>query len=439
MKIPMAERRILVKNHARLYQRACRQEKTRILDQFVKATGYNRVYAARRLRGHGKRQHLGQGVVAQGEAAGCFRRGREREYGPELVAPLVKIWENLDYVCGKRLVQGLPGALESLERHGEIELEEEERRKLLKMSAATMDRLLCEKRAEYVLKSRSGTKPGTLLKSQIPIRTFSEWDEGKPGFVEMDLVAHDGGSSQGDYLQTLDVTDIHTGWSEQQAVLNKAQTWVFEGFLRIRSRLPFPLLGIDSDNGGEFINHHLMEYCQREKLTFTRSRPYRKNDNCFVEQKNYSIVRRAVGHGRYVGKKAVEQLNALYALIRLRTNFFLPSMKLLEKRRIGSRVRKKYDEPKTPYQRVLESARVNVSVKKALREEYADLNLAELNRKIRAAQTAIDRLACQNRIALRTFPKSSLGIHQQKEGRPFPPEPSIAFLGERRMAPAEKG
>ena len=439
MKIPMEERRILVKNHAREYQRARRQEKTRILDQFVKATGYNRVYAARRLRGHGKRRHLGKGVVVQGEAAGCFRRGREREYGPELVAPLAKIWENLDYLCGKRLVEGLPGALKSLERHGEIELEEEERSKLLKMSAATIDRLLSERRSEYVLKGRSGTKPGTLLKTQIPIRTFAEWDEGQPGFVEMDLVAHDGGSSQGDYLQTLDVTDIHTGWSEQQAVLNKAQTWVFEGFMKIRSRLPFPLLGIDSDNGGEFINHHLVEYCQREKLTFTRSRPYRKNDNCFVEQKNYSIVRRAVGHGRYVGTKTLENLNELYALIRLRTNFFLPSMKLLEKQRVGSRVRKKYDEPKTPYQRVLESALVKKSVKKALREQYESVNLAELNRRIGTVQNAVERLACRDRVALGTPPQSPLGNHQQKEGRPFPPEPSIACLGKRRMAPAEKG
>lgn len=439
MKIAMEERRVLVKTQAGEYQRAGRKEKTRILDRFVRATGYNRVYAARRLRGHGKRRHLGRGVVAQGEAAGCFKRGRGREYGPELAPPLVKLWESLDYVCGKRLVEGLPGALKSLERHGEIELEEEERRKLLKMSAATMDRLLSEKRAEYALKSRSGTKPGTLLKAQIPIRTFAEWDEEKPGFVEMDLVSHEGGSRQGDFIQTLDVTDIHTGWSEQQAVLNKAQTWVFEGFLEIRSRLPFPLLGIDSDNGGEFINHHLMEYCRQEELTFTRSRPYRKNDNCFVEQKNYSIVRRAVGHGRYVGKKAVEKLNELYALIRLRTNFFLPSMKLLEKQRVGSRVRKKYDTPKTPYQRVLETTSVQASVKKALRQQYRDLNLADLRRRIWTAQQALDRLASQNRIALRSIPKNSLGIHQQKEGRPFPPEPSAACLGERRMAPAEKG
>jgi hypothetical protein len=435
----MEERRILVKTHSRSYQRAEKKEKTVMLNQFVEATGYDRTYAARALRTHGKRRHLGKGVVAQADAAGVFKRGRGREYGLELTEPLAKIWENLDYLCGKRLVEGLPGALESLERHGEIELGEEEREKLLRMSASTIDRLLLPERQKYDLKGRSGTKPGTLLKSQIPIRTFSEWDEEKPGFVEIDLVAHEGGTSSGDFTQTLDVTDVHTGWSEQAAVLNKALTWVFEALLEIRSRLPFPLLGIDSDNGGEFINHHLMEYCEQEGITFTRSRPHRKNDNCFVEQKNYSIVRRGVGYNRYVGEQAVESLNQLYALLRLRTNFFLPSMKLKEKQRIGSRVRKKYDAPKTPYQRVLESPGIKKEIKKALREQYRNLNLAELNRRIRKAQGALDRLACRNQGSRATPEKRSLGIHQQKEGRPFPPEPSIARSVERRMAPAEKG
>ncbi len=439
MKIPMQERRILIKNHARGYQRAGRKEKTVILNQFVEVTGYNRVHAARVLRNHGTRRRLGRGVVAQADAAGVFKRGRGREYGPELVEPLSQIWENLDYLCGKRLAQGLPGALESLERHGEIELDKEAREKLLKMSASTIDRLLREERAKYVLKGRSGTKPGTLLKSQIPIRTYSEWDEEKPGFVEIDLVAHEGGSSSGDFTQTLDVTDICTGWSEQAGVLNKAQKWVFEALLEIRSRLPFPLLGIDSDNGGEFINHHLLAYCEEEGLTFTRSRPHRKNDNCFVEQKNYSIVRRAVGYSRYEGTKAVGSLNRLYALLRLRTNFFLPSMKLVEKQRIGSQVHKKYDNPKTPYQRVLESPEIAENVKNGLREQYRDLNLAELNRRIRKAQGVLDRQACRPRRFRGTQENSSLGIHQQKEGRPFPPEPSIACLGERRMAPAGKG
>lgn len=439
MKIQMAERRILIKNYAKQYQQGGKREKTVLLNQFVEATGYNRVHAARRLRIHGNRRHLGKGVVVQADAAGCFKRGRGREYGSELIEPLVKIWENLDYLCGKRFVQGMPGALESLERYGEIELDEEARRKLLRMSASTMDRLLKPERERYKIRGRSGTKPGTLLRSQIPIRTFSEWDEEKAGFVEIDLVGHDGGSTSGDYTQTLDVTDIHTGWSEQAAVLNKAQIWVFEALLAIRGRLPFPLLGIDSDNGGEFINSHLMKYCQSERITFTRSRPHRKNDNCFVEQKNYSIVRRAVGYSRYEGKKAVESLNQLYAWIRLRTNFFLPSMKLMEKQRIGSRVRKKYHAPKTPFQRVLESIGVDEQTKETLREQYRELNLAELNRKIRKAQEVLDRKACRNRRLRKPQENDSLGNHQQKKGRPLPPAPSAGRSNERRMAPAEKG
>jgi hypothetical protein len=439
MKIPMEERRILVKHEAKGYQRSGKKEKTAILDRFVAATGYDRVYAARVLRTHGKCVRLKGSAVAQADATGRFKRGRGRVYGPELLAPLKTIWETLDYVCGKRLKPGLPSVLEALERHGEIELDKEARSKLLKMSASTMDRLLRQERAKHVLKGRSGTKPGTLLKSQIPIRTFSDWDEEKPGFVEIDLVAHEGGTSSGDFTQTLDVTDVHTGWSEQVAVLNKAQIWVFEALLEIRERLPFPLLGIDSDNGGEFINHHLMEYCQQEEITFTRSRPHRKNDNCFVEQKNYSIVRRAVGYARYEGRKAQASLNRLYELLRLRTNFFLPSMKLKEKQRVGSRVQKKYHDPKTPYERVLESPTIQESVKKELRKRYLELNPEDLRRRIAKTQEELDRLASEKRRWKKPPENKSLGIHQQKKDRPSPPEPSAAGRGERRMAPAEKG
>ena len=190
---------------------------------------------------------------------------------------------------------------------------------------------------------------------------------GRPGFVEMDLVAHEGGRAQGDYLQTLDLTDVATGWIELEAVLNKAQVWVFEALQRIRQRLPFPLLGVDSDNGAEFINHHMRAYCENEKITFTRSRPYRKNDNCFVEQKNYSVVRRFAGYDRYQGAENLRRLNELYRWVRLYVNFFMPSQKLREKGREGSRVWKRYDPAKTPYQRVLDSTEVSAQRKRRLR------------------------------------------------------------------------
>ena len=236
------------------------------------------------------------------------------------------------------------------------------------------------------LKSRSGTKPGTLLKHQVPIRTFCEWDESKPGFIEIDLVSHSGGDEQGDFCQTLSATDVCSGWTETEAVQNKAQVWVFEGLTRIRARLPFALLGIDSDNGSEFINKHLVAYCEREGISFTRSRPYRKNDNCFVEQKNYTVVRKTVGYMRHDSSKELEILNRLYCYLRLYNNYFLPSMKLSQKTRIGSKVVKRYEEPKTPYQRLLESPSIDRRVKQRLRVEYDKLNPAQLKREIMCLQ-----------------------------------------------------
>ena len=246
--------------------------------------------------------------------------------------------------------------------------------------------MLAPEKKKLSLKGRSRTKPGTLLRNQIPVRTFADWQEDRPGFVEVDLVVHEGGRARGDYAQTLDLTDVATGWVELAAVLNKAQVWVFEAFERIRQQLPFPLLGLDSDNGTEFINHHMKRYCDQEKITFTRSRPYRKNDNCFVEQKNYSVVRRLVGYDRYQGEQDVARLNELYRWVRLYVNFFLPSQKLQQKIREGSRVYKRYDRAQTPYQRVLESEAVSDEHKGKLRAQYQRWNPAELHRQIRRLQ-----------------------------------------------------
>lgn len=232
-----------------------------------------------------------------------------------------------------------------------------------------------------------------MLKHQIPIRTFAQWDEKKPGFVEIDLVGHDGGDPSGEFAYTLNVTDVATGWTESQAVKNKAQCWVFEALIDIRQRLPFALLGIDSDNGGEFINNHLYRYCKAEKITFTRARSSRKNDNCFVEQKNYSVVRRAVGYMRHDTPEEVAILNELYGYLRLYNNFFQPVMKLLEKIKIGSKVRKKYDKAQTPYQRVLASPDVPQTVKQQLRSQYRTLNPADLKRKIESLQSRLLKIA----------------------------------------------
>ena len=237
-----------------------------------------------------------------------------------------------------------------------------------------------------------------MLKSMIPVRTFSEWSDKKPGFAEIDLVGHEGGDGSGEFLYTLDITDVATGWTETQAVRNKARQWVFEALKDIRERLPFPLLGIDSDNGGEFINDHLFNYCRDEKITFTRARSYRKNDNCFVEQKNYSVVRRAVGYARYDTPEQQAVINALYMELRLYTNFFQPSMKRIGTIKDGSKRIKKYDKALTPYRRVMGSKDVSVSDKARLKALYRNLNPAELKRRITKLQQNLLRLCSQKQI-----------------------------------------
>jgi hypothetical protein len=265
----------------------------------------------------------------------------------------------------------------------------EVRRKLLRVSAATIDRMLATERYRLRVRGRQGTKPGSILKRQIPIRTFAEWDEARPGFCEMDLVAHDGGDAVGDFCQTLDLTCVATGWTECRAVKNKAQRWCFEALVDIEASLPFLLLGLDSDNGSEFINDQLFRYCAERRITFTRSRPYRKNDNCFVEQKNWPVVRQNVGYARYDTPEELKALNELYAHLRLYVNFFQPQMKLVSKTRRGAKVIKRFDKARTPYRRVLASPQVSEEVKCALTRTYLELNPAELKRQITACQSRL--------------------------------------------------
>jgi len=269
-------------------------------------------------------------------------------YGSEVLEPLKRVWATLDAPCGKRLHAVMAETVEALERHGELALTPSERSQLLRMSAATMDRRLAPERRRLRVKGRSGTKPGSLLKSKIAIRTFAEWDDARPGFCEVDLVAIDGGTASGEFCQTLDLTCVATGWTEPRAVPTKAQRHVFEALKDIERSLPFPLLGLDSDNGSEFINGNLYDYCSERKITFTRSRPYRKNDNCFVEQKNWTVVRQQVGYARYDPPGELKVLNELYSHLRLYVNFFLPQARLTEKIREGATVRRRHDTPGPP-------------------------------------------------------------------------------------------
>jgi hypothetical protein len=386
MRLTMKARQEVTRATAGQYRGASKKEKGQILDQFIATTGYSRWYARLVLRHEGRRLQTDKQTIVVVERKLSTKSKRARCYDEKVQTALVRVWRLMDYICGKRLQPMLPELLTVLERHNEFRCDRETRAKLLRISAASIDRLLRTERRKYELRGRAGTKPGTLLKKQIPIRTFAEWDEQCPGFVEIDLVAHDGGLAAGDYCQTLDLTDVATTWTETLAVRNKAQAWVFAALKEMRQKLPFSLLGIDSDNGSEFINKYLVEYCQQQKLSFTRSRPYRKNDNCFVEQKNYSVVRRAVGYQRYDTEAQLAWLNELYATLRLYSNFFQPTMKLKSKERVGSKVTKRYERAQTPYQRVLAAPQVSKGAKQLLRAKYATLNPAALKRKLMRLQ-----------------------------------------------------
>ena len=397
MRLTMKERKKTTAVVACRYQKASKKHKGLILDEFTKLTGYSRRYASHVLISHGRKMRLNDRCVVQLDVKKTTHRKKPKIYDDAVARALKEIWYIMDCICGKRLAPALGEIVRRLERFREIRLSEDVRQKLLRISPASIDRLLAKERKRYQLKGRGNTKPGTLLKNQIPIRTFSDWNEQKPGFVEIDLVGHDGGDSHGDFAQTLDVTDICTTWTETEAIKNKAQVWVFEALKDIRMRMPFPLLGIDSDSGGEFINHHLFNYCRQEQITFTRSRSYRKNDGCFVEQKNYSVVRRAAGYLRYDTEDELLTLNELYRYLRLYTNFFQPTMKLIEKTRVGSKVTKKYDKAQTPYRRVLAHSDVSAADKQVLKKLYATLNPAHLKRQISRQQQTLDKMHAQKR------------------------------------------
>jgi len=400
MGLTMRVKRAVAAEAAARYQKTTKKQKQMLLDELIKTTGYDRSYLAWLLRSHGKKLRVSGKMVIVGDVRKRIsRRHRPRIYDDEFQTVLKKLWVIMRYVCGKRMAAGLKDLIAALERHGEMLLDSQTKQKLMKVSPATIDRLLTPERRKVQLKGRSTTKPGTLLKRQIEIRTFSDWDETIPGFVEIDLVAHDGGNSSGEYCHTLDVTDVCTGWTETRAVKNKAQVWVFEALQDIKGRLPFKLLGIDSDNGGEFINHHLLAYCTAQNIKFTRGRPYKKNDNCYVEEKNYSVVRKTVGYARYDNEQELALLNELYSLLRLYTNCFLPVMKLVDKRRFGSKVKKTYAAPLTPYNKVMHSGALTEQAKRQLRKQYLTLNPAQLDRDITALQARLAKLATEKQSA----------------------------------------
>lgn len=353
------------------YLKASRFEKQKILDELTSTTGYHRKHAIRMLKNQ---------VQVQNHLKGKTRT-YPTLYGGEVVQALEQIWEIYGQICSKRLQPFLPEGIRVLERCQEIELSEGTKELLLKISSASIDRCL---RAVRIKSGRglSTTKPGSLLKNLIPVRTFTEWDAQRPGFLEIDLVAHCGNTTEGQFLCTLTCTDLSTGWTDVTAVLHRSQEAVAAAIECMRQRLPFPLLGIDSDNGSEFINELLYQYCLDEKITFTRSRPYQKNDQAHVEQKNWSVVRHVVGYDRWETEQELALLESIYDDLRLYINCFQPSFKLIAKERIDNKIIKRYDPAKTPYQRVLDRQDIPLDAKARLAHRYVQLNPAKLRRQI---------------------------------------------------------
>ncbi|MGH9801231.1 MAG: integrase catalytic domain-containing protein, partial [Blastocatellia bacterium] len=353
------------------YAKSSKKNKIAILNEFVATTGYHRKHASTLLSG---KRHWRDPQVP-------LHRARRARYTAEDQRALLQLVELFDDIGSKRVRVALDTELANLRRNGHLKVSRHCYEHLGTVSPSTMDRWRRAARRPG-RKLRGGTKPGTLLKHQIPIRTFAEWDDKRPGFGEMDLVQHAGGTTKGDFACTLTFTDVVTSWTELAATRNKAQVNVFAALETERARLPFPLLGLDSDNGAEFINDELKRYCEREQITFTRARVGRKNDQAFVEEKNWSVVRRLVGYGRYDTPKQIAQLNALYPVYCLYFNHFLPVTKLVKTERHGSRLKKIYDKPKTPYQRVLDAPEVSDVLKAKLRRAHAKLDVFVLKRHV---------------------------------------------------------
>lgn len=353
------------------YLKANKAQKAQILGELIANTGYHRKYAIRALNHEPKPK-------------GLKKPGRRKVYRGEVIQALEKIWEICGRICSKRLHPFLPEIVTVLARCNELTLSPETKTLLLAMSPATIDR--CLKNARFTAPQRgiSTTKPGALLKAAIPIRTFTPWEEEHPGFLEIDLVAHCGSTTEGTYLNTLTATDLATGWTETLALPNKTQAAVSQAIAQMRLELPFPLLGLDSDNGSEFINDLLLRYCQNEKITFTRSRPYQKNDQAHVEQKNWSVVRHTIGYDRLETPEELALLQAIYVDLRLYINFFQPVLKLVSKERIDGKTVKKYDKATTPYRRVLALETLPVEVKAKLTAQYVQLNPVKLRASIDA-------------------------------------------------------
>ena len=377
----MSQRKALTKTIAARYKRSNKGAKKIILDELCATTGWHRDYARAALRDALKLKLV------------RVRPPRPPIYGEPIVAALTTCWAVLRAPAGKRLAPMLATLVPVLRRDEELDLTDLQAALLMGMSAATIDRRLASQRAKMTIRGRSHTKPGSLLKSQIPVRTWADWDDAVPGFVEIDLVGHEGGMASGEHCFTLTVTDIATGWTINASVKNKAAKWVFAALEHAMACFPFPIIGIDSDNGSEFINQHLVDYCVEKKITFTRSRPGNKNDGAHVEQKNWARVRELVGYYRYDTDAELQLLNEIWKFDGVFTNYYLPQQKLVFKQRKGAKVTKRHDKAQTPHQRAIAHPKVDDHSITLMNAAFGKIKPAALSRQILALTGKLEILA----------------------------------------------
>ena len=377
----------LTKGILNRYLSSSKEEKTKILDEFCATSGYERKYAIAKLKKLQMTPHFKDSV------AGIHKRNRERKYDGYVETVIEQIYAALGGIGSRRIHPMVKTMLEKGIAFGHIQTDPITEMKILTMSRSTLDRMITRVRERNAIKGISTTRPGILLKSEIPLRV-GVWEETDPGFSEIDLVAHCGDNAAGMFISTLNTTDIATGWFEAEPVMGKAQERILEGLQQIEKRLPSKLLGIDSDNGSEFINRQLYEYCQKKNIIFTRSRPYKKNDNAHIEQKNYTTVRQVLGYQRFDTEEIFELMLKLYRRpLRLYINFFQPSVKCIEKKRIGSRIKKIYDVAKTPCERVLAHPNTSEETKKKLTLLFETLDPFKLRKEIDTLVREIQKLA----------------------------------------------
>src|SRR3989344_5566416 len=368
------------------YLKADKEEKKKILDEFSATTGYHRKSAIRKLRRLQMTPHFKE------SAAGIHTRKRERIYDGYVEAVLEQIYEVLGGIGSRRIHPQVSIILEKGIKFGHIKTDPITEMKIRAMSRSTLDRMITRIRERNAIKGISTTRPGTLLKSEIPLRV-GVWEETDPGFSEIDLVAHCGDSASGMFISTLNTTDIATMWFESEPVMGKAQERVVEGLQEIEKRIPYSQRGIDSDNGSEFINRQLYEYCLKKKIIFTRSRSYKKNDNAHIEQKNYTTVKQVLGYQRFDTEEVFTLMQKLYrGPLRLYINFFQPSVRCIEKKRVGSKIKKIYDTAKTPFERVVAHSRIPETTKETLTRLFESLDPFQLRKEVNDLVRKIQKL-----------------------------------------------